>query len=566
MTQDEHFQRWLNLPSLTPVDRQALHILKKDPEAFASAFAEPLTFGTAGLRGIMGMGPAQMNDVTVSWASAGVAHWLAKQDKSRATIIVCGDNRYQSQYFSQVTARTLAAYGHQVILWQDPTPVPVLSWSIRHYGADAGIAITASHNPKEYNGFKVYDKSGAQLLAKDCKIITEAFNDFLRGQNIVSLPPFNEALQQGNIQIISRAAGDLYINALCGENGAFSPYLKLHEQTPLKILYTPLHGTGAAYVIPALSNGSFDVQIVDSQASPHEDFPTLTRPNPEDSNAFAEALQLASRSVPDIIIATDPDCDRLGLSVRHGQDYVFLNGNQIAALMIDFLSAHAPHCDNGVVISSVVSSPFAKKLAIARGLRVRETLTGFKYIGNLAEKISLENEEYFFFGYEESCGFLCGNHSRDKDGVLASILIAAAARVAKANNQTLIDRLNTLYQEVGYWYDHNFDITLPITSKSNIASQTMNHLRSMLPTEICGCKIDRHLDYQHGILSLPPENLLQFSTAENGSLISIRPSGTEPKIKCYISATANSLDDARLTAESLANHLRSATGKIKELT
>lgn len=564
MTQEEHFARWLQLPNLTTDERQALYSLSDDREAFARAFSEPLHFGTAGLRGSMGMGPAQMNDITVAWASSGVAHWLEKKGCGSARVLICGDSRQNSRHFVQVAARTLVAYGHQVTIWLEPTPVPVLSWAIRDRGADCGIAITASHNPKNDNGFKVYGSKGGQLLAEDTAIITEQFDSFLAGADLPPLPSLHEAYESGSLQVMTKEDDERFIASLITEKGIFAPFTHLHSETMPSILYTPLHGSGGAFVPKALRAAGFTkTHTVDSQIQPDGAFPTLMRPNPEDPAAFEEALHIASVTRPDLIIATDPDCDRMGCAVYHDGDYVRLTGNQLAALMIDHLSRHLPQNKEDTVITSVVSSPFGKQVALARGLRLRETLTGFKYIADLAEQMAKEGDGRFFFGYEESYGYLAGDHARDKDGVLASLLIASCAQTAISKGQTLIDRLNELYEEVGTWYDHNGDITLPLNSRTDSALAIMERLRTMRPDEVCGRPVRMRLDYKHGTFTLPPENMLQYTLPE-GSVVSIRPSGTEPKIKCYVSACDNSREKAQMIAETLAHNLRLAVQEAKE--
>ncbi len=564
MTQEEHFERWLQLPNLTTDERQALYALSDDSEAFARAFAEPLHFGTAGLRGSMGIGPAQMNEITVAWASSGVAHWLIKKGIGRARVLICGDNRRHSSHFVQIAARTLVAYGHEVAIWLEPTPVPVLSWAIRDRGADCGIAITASHNPKNDNGFKVYGSSGGQLLANDTAVITEQFDACLTGADLPPLPSLRDAYQSGALQVMKKEDDNRFIASLITGNGIFAPFTRLHSGEVPSILYTPLHGTGGAFVPEALRAAGFTkTRTVDSQIHPDSEFPTVVRPNPEDPAAFEEALRIAYVTGPDLVIATDPDCDRMGCAVHHGGDYVLLTGNQLAALMIDHLSRYLPREDDDTVITTVVSSPFGKQLALARGLRLRETLTGFKYIGDLAEQMKRENDGRFFFGYEESYGYLAGDHARDKDAIFASLLIASCARAASIRGKTLIDRLNELYEEVGTWYDRNFDIALPQNSRADSALAIMDMLRTMRPDDVCGRPVRIRLDYRRGTLALPPENMLQFALPE-GSLVSVRPSGTEPKMKCYVSACGNSRDEAQAIAEALAHSLRQAVRKAKE--
>lgn len=564
MTQEEHFERWLRLPNLTTDERQALYALSDDSEAFARAFAEPLHFGTAGLRGSMGMGPAQMNHITVAWAASGVAFWLKKKGINRGKVLICGDNRRNSSHFVQIAARTLVAYGHEVTIWLEPTPVPVLSWAIRDRSADCGIAITASHNPKNDNGFKVYGASGGQLLAKDTAVITEQFDRCLTGDDLPTLPSIRDAYQSGLMQVMRKEDDNRYIASLITGNGIFAPFTRLHSDQIPSILYTPLHGTGGAFVPEALRAAGFTkTRTVESQLHPDGEFPTVARPNPEDPAAFEEALRMAYVTGPDLVIATDPDCDRMGCAVHHAGDYVLLTGNQIAALMIDHLARYLPREAGDTVITTVVSSPFGKQLAIARGLHLRETLTGFKYIGDLAETMAREGDGRFFFGYEESYGYLAGDHARDKDGIFASLLIASCARAAAISGNTLIDRLNELYEEVGTWYDRNFDITLPPNSRADSALAIMEALRDMRPDDVCGRPVRVRLDYRRGTLALPPENLLQFTMPE-GSLVSVRPSGTEAKIKCYVSACGRDHDEAQAIAEALAHSLRRAARQAKE--
>ncbi len=564
MNQEDHFKRWLALNVWNSDEIKALYALTEDKEAFAAAFSEPLRFGTAGLRGRMGVGQAQINEITVSWASASVARWLLEQGIENGHVLICGDSRHHSQTFIRAAAQVLISYGHRVTIWPTPTPVPVLSWAVRDQEAACGIAITASHNPKTDNGFKVYGPTGGQILEKDANRITHYFDQFVAGQELAPTVSLQESHQTGALRIFAPEDNNRYLSALILNNAMFSPLLRLNTKEVPQILYTPLFGSGAAFVPEALRAAGFtDTHTVASQMHPNGDFPDLTRPNPEDPEAFDAALRMAYVSGPDLVIATDPDCDRMGCAVRHQGDYVLLSGNQIAALIIDHLAQYLPRRDGDTVITTVVSSPFAKQLAQRRGLRVRETLTGFKYIGALAEDMHRNDDGHFFFGYEESYGYLSGDCTRDKDGVLASLLISSAARAAKVRKETLIDRLEALYQEVGTWYDRNFDITLPANGTAQMAAQLIDRIRGMRPDDVCGRPVRLRMDYQHGTLTLPPSNLLQFALPE-GSVVSVRPSGTEAKIKCYVSACGSNHDDAQANAEALAAHLRQVIRQEKE--
>lgn len=552
MTFDYEFQRWCAFPELNHEERQSLNALKENDKAFTEAFSQSLSFGTAGLRGRMGMGPAFMNRFTVAWATAGLAGYLSEHYPKKGKVVIARDSRLKSDLFAQTAARVLVAFGFEVAYWQPAIPTPVLSWHVLNSDSIGGIVITASHNPSDYNGYKVYDQHGCQLLSSGANQVSEEAARFQSGAKCLpDLLPFDQLCQEGKIHLYQAKDLAPYKESI---HQTLASY-RGHSNQPLTIIYSALHGTGSIVTPELLRDFGFTVHDVSSQREPDGCFPTLVKPNPEDPAAYAEAFALAEKLPADLIILNDPDCDRMGAAIPKGDGtWQLLSGNEIGALCIDLLSDHVT-TDPAIVLTSNVSSSFGKEVAKARGLKVEEVLTGFKYIGDRMTALEQEsNPSCFFFGYEESYGYLYGNYARDKDGALAAILIGLCVQKSKEQGHSLLDHLEALYQEVGWYVDKLLNINLEAMGGREAGLAFLENLRQNPPSDLGDYAVDYHLDYAPGLNGLPKENLLQYYLS-NGSVVSLRPSGTEPLLKCYISAKGNSFASANHIAHLLADQL-----------
>ena len=498
----------------------------EDPKELEDRFYTELKFGTGGMRGVMGMGPNRMNKYMIRKATKGFADYLlahcTEAERARGVVIA-----YDSRHHAQEAAKVLTSAGIPVRIFTELQPTPVLSFAVRYLGAIAGLVLTASHNPKEYNGYKVYDRHGDQIvprIANDLVQCVKAVRD---------IPQIEAAGNPSLVQELGEETVDAFVEAV------YQTSVCKGDIAPLRIVYTPLHGAGNKPVRKVLARAGFaDVHVVHEQEMPDGDFSTVKSPNPEEKSALTLGLQLAEKIAADIVIGTDPDSDRIGVGVRQGSEYVLLTGNQLGALLADFLlEAHKAELTPATtVLKTVVTGELGAAIARAKGCQVVETLTGFKYIGDKITEYEQDPKHEFFFGYEESYGCLVGTYAQDKDAVGAALLVAEMAACYKKQGQTLCDRLDALYSEYGYYYDAQASYKLQgIAGKEKIAS-IMDTLRGQQtdsnfdfihePNEV--------LDFAKGIADLPTTNLLKYKLAD-GSWIAIRPSGTEPKLKLYCS-------------------------------
>lgn len=555
MPYQDAVQSWLRFPDLSPEDRTLLKSWLKDSAALESAFGERLSFGTAGLRGRMGPGPGLMNRQTIAWTTAGLAESLLAAGHSEGKVVIARDSRHHSDLFAQVAAEVLAGFGYMPLYWKAPTPTPALSWAVRKYKALAGIVITASHNPSAYNGYKVYNAEGGQILAESADRISQALDRYLRGETKLSnLDPFSELLRVGRIQLLGGNVLEAYLEEVSRQAAGLSD----GNDTPVKVVYSPLHGTGSPAIPKLLRSAGFDIVEVPEQSKPDGDFPTLEKPNPEDPAAFALAEALGRATKADLLLLTDPDADRLGAAVAEEDGYRFFSGNQLAALMLDFLTERLKPKE-GLVLTSVVSSPFPKILAKNQGLKVIETLTGFKYI---AEHMSYPQaaDPPFFFGFEESYGFLFGDHVRDKDAIMAALVMAFCLRAAKAKGQSLGERLNELYSLTGFYEDRLVNMNLNDLGGRQAGLDFLDKLRQEPPLEIAGNSVLEMRDYAQGIDALPQENMLQFFL-EDGSVLALRPSGTEPLLKFYMNICGKNAARAKKATDAYASAFAKRIGQ-----
>ncbi len=524
---------------------------KGDSAAVVDAFYQELDFGTGGLRGIMGAGTNRLNRVIVARATQGLVNYIKKQVPTGGSVCIAYDSRNRSAEFAREAARVIAGNGLKAHLFEDVRPTPELSFAVRHFKATAGIVITASHNPKDYNGYKVCWSDGAQVVPPHDKgIIAEVRQ--VTSMEQVQVCDFDQAVAKDRIHIVGGTVDRLYIEAL--EAVHLRKELTLEKGDQLRIVYTPLHGTGVRIVPDALRKwGFFDLHVVPEQAEPDGNFPTTRSPNPEERVALELALQLAEKVEADLVLATDPDADRLGIAVRHEGGYQLLTGNQLGSLLAWYicstLKERGQLPPNGVIIKTIVSTKLAEAIAADFGVEVENCLTGFKYIGALIRQYEEEGTpenptKKFLFGFEESYGYLAGTHARDKDSVVAACLTAELALWAKEKGLTLVDLLNDLFARYGVYLESQLSKTMPGVGGMQQIARLMQSLRAAAPTAIGGQNVvavtdidtDSRFDLASGKrskgLGLPRSNVLIFELAD-GSQVIARPSGTEPKIKFY---------------------------------
>lgn len=523
--------RWLNGRIDDSTKKEIIALKENNPEEFNDAFYRTLEFGTGGLRGIMGLGTNRMNFFTVSMTTQGFCNYIRKNKPTdQIRCVISHDSRNNSRDFAKTTARVMAANGFEVFLFEDLRPTPELSFAVRELKADAGVMITASHNPKEYNGYKAYWKDGAQLTSPHDELVIEEVN------KITDISLVKTQQDDSNITIIGKEIDEIYINrikSLSLDNG----YISKHKD--LKIVYTPLHGTGISIIPQALKVYGFEnVSIVAPQAIPDGNFPTCVSPNPEEPSALELGLKQAKSEDADILLATDPDADREAIAVKKKNgEWVLLNGNQTATLFCYYLlkrwSEEGKLNGKQYIIKTIVTTEMITKVAEKFNVDCFDTLTGFKHI---AAKIrELEGKKEFIGGGEESFGFLIGDFVRDKDAVSGCCILAEMAAYAASNGETLYDMLLNLYTEFGFYQEKQVSVVKKGKSGAEEIAKMMNDFRNAPPQTIDGVAVTQIIDYlKPEITGLPKSNVLQYFLSD-GSKVSVRPSGTEPKIKFYFS-------------------------------
>lgn len=518
----EKYEYWLTFDDNTKNELESI----TDKKEIEDRFYKDLEFGTGGLRGIMGAGANRMNKYTVGKATKGLCEYLKNEFAGEKSVVIAYDSRNNSKAFAECAAEVLCYNGIKTFLFEEIMPTPVLSFSVRYLNCNAGIVITASHNPKEYNGYKVYDKYGCQLVPQYADKVISYINN-VKDIKSVKHMNLNMALSNGYLTYI----GDEVLNSYISEVEKMAVY---KEASDLKIVYTPLHGTGNIPVRKVLSDMSFDVSVVKEQAVADGNFTTVRSPNPEEKDALNMALEQAKRANADLVIGTDPDCDRVGVGVLHNGEYTLLTGNQTGALLVDFYLKFKKQSLNpkSTLVKTIVTNDLGAEIARKNGLNVVETLTGFKYIGDQITKYEKTGENEFLIGYEESYGYLVGTYARDKDAVIASMLICEMAAYYKKNKMTLVDALNVLYSEYGFYLDALDSFVLKGKDGASRIKNIMSYFRANKATVFPN--ITDVKDYSIGIGDLPKSNVLKFFL-KGGSWIAVRPSGTEPKLKMYYS-------------------------------
>lgn len=532
--------QWLS-GNIDEESKQQIQELQKDPKALTDAFYKDLEFGTGGLRGIMGIGSNRINQYTIGKATQGLANYLNKTFPGVSIkVAIAHDSRNKSDYFTRITAKVFAANGIRVHLFESLRPTPELSFAIRDLQCQAGIVITASHNPKEYNGYKAYWNDGAQLVPPHDQNVMDEVN---------AIESFDEIKFEGNEELMVKIDSDVDDKYLSMIEGLVVNREVIKRQNDLKIVYSPIHGTGITMVPLILERIGFtNVSIVEEQAEPNGDFPTVIYPNPEEQEAMSMALAKAREIDADLIMATDPDTDRVGIGVKnHHGKFQLLNGNQTGVLIMHYLldqwHARGKISDKNYIVKTIVTTELIDAIAERYQVDCYNTLTGFKWIAAVIRK--LEGEREFIVGGEESYGYMIGDKVRDKDAVASCAIISELVAFCKDQGKTLFDGLISIYQEYGHFRESLISITKPGKTGAEEIQEIMRKLRKTPPDTFGGSEVKTVLDYQisksHDLttgetsfINLPKSNVLQFVT-QDGSKISARPSGTEPKIKFYIS-------------------------------
>jgi phosphoglucomutase len=567
MTIRENYEQWLkDFADDAETVRELLEI-RDDEKEIEDRFYTELSFGTAGMRGVLGAGMNRMNKYNVRRATKGLAGHLLKNPADAARgVVIAYDSRRFSAEFAKDTALVLCAEGVPAFLFDALRPVPVLSFAVRHLNAAAGVVITASHNPPQYNGYKVYGEDGAQVAPE----IAESITRVIRATKYTEcrLMDEQEALDKGLLKIIgNREVDDAYIAKI--KTLSINPELLKKEGPGLNIVYTPLHGSGNVPVRRVLKEiGLTNVAVVKEQEMPDPNFSTIKVPNPEDPGAYELAFKKAAEVGASVIFATDPDCDRLGVAVKDGTgEWHLLSGNQIGCVLLHYILSSKQKSGtlpaNGAAVKSIVSTSLANRICESFHVRIFETLTGFKFIGEKIQQFMDSGDYTFLFGFEESYGFLSSTFVRDKDGVNASLLISEVACACMAEGITLYDRVQQIFREYGYFVENVVSTTLPGKDGLTRMKEIMTGLRNNPPKEIAGLKVTAVRDYLKGTrmsggteepTGLPISDVLYFEL-EKGCWVCVRPSGTEPKIKLYV----NSNDTDQSKAEELNRQLCEAS-------
>ncbi len=524
-------------------DGDSEYIASLDNDGIIRNFAKVIGFGTAGLRGKMLPGSANMNCETVALATYALAQTVLEAGGAENGVVIACDSRNNSELYSELSAEVLAAAGIKVYIFDSLRPTPELSFAIRHLGCKAGINVTASHNTKEYNGYKVYWEDGAQLPPVEAKKVADKFLTL----DFWSIPKldFHKAVDEGKITVIGEEVDKVYLENVLAQSP--SPDMIKNNADKIKILYTPLHGAGYRLAPKALEAAGFEcVKTVASQAVPDGNFPTVERPNPQFIAAFNEAIEVSEGY--DVIIATDPDADRMGIALKNKDGkFEALTGNQIALVLINYIIKAKTNNNtmpkNPAMVKSIVSSKLASVICEKNGITMFDVYTGFKYIGEKIKEFEETGSHSFIFGFEESYGYLTGTYARDKDGIVAALLAAEAALDAKLAGKTLFEVLDSIYAEYGFWGEYWGEAIITAPNFVEEMADIMKRLRTQPPAEIAGLKVAKIADYSTSTLrnittgeteALPfaPENVLTY-ILEDESSITVRPSGTEPKIKLY---------------------------------
>ena len=540
------YERWLNSDCLSDAERAELAAIANDPTEIRFRFSSYLSFGTAGLRGTMKTGMNAMNVHTVAYATQALANVICAEGRAADGVAIAYDSRYNSKLFAETAASVLAAADIPVYLFDELRPTPELSFALRELKCVAGINITASHNPKAYNGYKAYWEDGAQLPPEHADRVAAVMNELDIFKDVRKMD-YAEALAAGKITLLGAEMDEKYLANVQAQ--AVNPQAVRDVADEMKIVYSPLHGAGYRLVPEVLSRiGMKHLLTVPEQMVIDGGFPTVEKPNPEYKNVFELGIAIANREGSDLVLATDPDADRVGVATRTADgDFITITGNQMGALLMDYiLTAYE---ETGTMpefpyaIKTIVTTELATRICEAHGVKIHNVLTGFKFIGEVIKSYEAAGYGTFMLGFEESYGYLKGTYARDKDAVVASMLICEMTAYYKARNMTLFDALNSLYEKYGFCFESTVEIYQEGVDGPALIAARMEALRSPIPTEIAGRRVAKFADYLTSEITdlasgkveptgLPQSNVLSF-TLDNGDVIVARPSGTEPKIKFY---------------------------------
>lgn len=565
MDYKREYERWVE--NVTPQQKRELLSLSEQEKK--ERFYTELEFGTAGMRGILRLGSNGMNEYTVGRATLGLAGYVCACKKQQDGVAISYDSRHRSREFACLAARILAYHGVHSYLCSELRPVPLLSFAVRHYHAFAGIMITASHNPKEYNGYKVYGQDGAQLsLEPAADMLSRIEKESYFG---IKSMDFDTAVSRGLIQLVGEDLDDAYFEAVL----PLIDKKTIAACRDIKIVYTPIHGSGCKPVCRAFKElGLTGVQLLEAQAQPDGDFSTVKSPNPENIEALSMAIDYAEKTGARLVAGTDPDCDRVGVAVRDKNgDYVPLTGNQLGCVLLDGLLKAKKEAGtlpkNGVFIKTIVTSELARAVAQSYGVETVEVLTGFKFIGEKIKEYEQTGEHTYLFGFEESYGYLVGTHARDKDGVVTCMLLAQTACGLAAQGKTLLDGLEDIYARLGYWKEKTISFTLSGMEGIARIKDTMTRLCSERIESFGSRRVKALRNYNTGVrtdlcnnseslLDLPKSNVLYYEL--EGGWACVRPSGTEPKLKVYLAVKEQNAAEAQRALEELEKSVRAVVG------
>ena len=558
MSWEETYQTWKDNPELAADLKAELDQLADNQEALEDAFYEPLSFGTAGMRGVLGVGINRMNIYTVRQATEGLATFMDTLDdetKQRG-VAISYDSRHHSQEFAFDAARVLGAHGIPTFVFESLRPTPELSFTVRHLHTYAGIMITASHNPKQYNGYKIYGEDGAQMPPKESDMITKYIRQ-VKDIFGVKVADKDALIEDGTLKIIGDEVDKAYLEEV--NQVTINHELVAEEGKTMKLIFTPLHGTGAMLGEKALKQAGFEnFTMVPQQAEPDPEFSTVKKPNPEDPAAFDLAIELGKKEGADLLIGVDPDADRLGAAVRQPNgEYKLLTGNQIAAILLNYILTARKDAgtlpSNAVAVKSIVSSEFATKVAANFNVKMINVLTGFKFIAEQIKNFEADGSHTFMFGFEESYGYLIRPFVRDKDAIQSLVMLAEVAAFYKKQGMNLYDGLQELFKKYGYFAEKTIALTFDGVEGAKEIKDLMTKFREESPKEFAGYKVVALEDFEKSTktnadgtveeIKIPKSNVLKY-LLEDGTWIAVRPSGTEPKIKFYIGTQADSQDEA----------------------
>jgi len=570
----KRYEEWLSYECFDEQTKKELMDIKNDPKEIEDRFYTDLEFGTAGLRGKIGAGTNRMNIYIIARATQGLAEYIKDQGKEYMDrgVVIAYDIRHFSREFSKKAALVLAANGIKAYLFEDIRPTPELSFAVRRLNTTAGIVVTASHNPKEYNGYKVYWEDGAQVLSQTADGITEKISN-ITDFSVIRAMEEEEAIRQGLLVMVGSQLDNEYTEKV--------KKLALRENIDkdMKIVYTPLNGTGNLPVRRVLKERGFtNVMVVPEQEKPDPDFKTVGYPNPEDVKAFAYAIRFGKEVGAELLFATDPDCDRVACMVRdESGEYMALNGNQTGALLINYMLESMKEknnlTDNGYIVKSIVTGDLGKVIAASYGVNTYETLTGFKNICGKVNELEEAGSHQFIFGYEESIGYAAGTFVRDKDGVISSMLLCEAAAYYKTEGKSLLNVLEETYRIYGYYQEKLISLVLEGLEGQKRIGRMMEVYRQQYPTKINDTRLISYTDYQKQISydlihskeypeEIPVSNVLRFML-EDGSWYAVRPSGTEPKIKIYIYSKGDTLDIAQEKIKTMEEIILNALNQVE---